>query len=327
MVLDPTPRARTAQRKAAPILRGLEPHEYDPDGHPVEAYLERLGSPASRAGVTSALRVIAEIASGGAIELDRFPWHRVTYRQALRLRSELVKRYEPAGVNLKLSALRGVVRECFLLELVSGEHLERIRQVRRVAESGNLRGREAAGDELRKLAEVCRADPRAQGPRDFAVFSLLAGLGLRAGEVVRLQLSAVDLEAGVLTVKRKGARAERLPLTPAVISALEAWLAVRGRGRGPLFYACDHAGGVRPKGIGRQAVGRLVERRRREAQLPRLTPHDLRRTVAGRLLDRVDVGTAKAITGHRKTDTLLLYDRRPMERAREAALQIENPFG
>ena len=52
----------------------------------------------------------------------------------------------------------------------------------------------------------------AAGRRDFAMLTLLARLGLRAGEVAALTLDDIDWRAGEITVRGKGSRAERLPL-------------------------------------------------------------------------------------------------------------------
>jgi integrase len=52
----------------------------------------------------------------------------------------------------------------------------------------------------------------AAGRRDFAKLTLLARLGLRAGEVAALALDDIDWRAGEITVRGKGSRAERLPL-------------------------------------------------------------------------------------------------------------------
>jgi integrase/recombinase XerD len=48
--------------------------------------------------------------------------------------------------------------------------------------------------------------------RDRAILLLLAQLGLRASEVVRMRLEDIDWEAGELTVHGKGGRDDRLPL-------------------------------------------------------------------------------------------------------------------
>lgn len=48
--------------------------------------------------------------------------------------------------------------------------------------------------------------------RDLAILTVLARLGLRAGEVAGLSLEDIELHAGELIVRGKGGRSERLPL-------------------------------------------------------------------------------------------------------------------
>jgi integrase/recombinase XerD len=52
----------------------------------------------------------------------------------------------------------------------------------------------------------------ANGRRDLAMLTLLARLGLRAGEVAALRLDDIDWRSGEITVQGKGRRSERLPL-------------------------------------------------------------------------------------------------------------------
>jgi integrase len=59
---------------------------------------------------------------------------------------------------------------------------------------------------------------------DYAVLLLLARLGLRAGEVVRLELGDLDWRAGELTVRGKGSVHDRLPLPREVGEALAVYL-------------------------------------------------------------------------------------------------------
>jgi integrase len=68
------------------------------------------------------------------------------------------------------------------------------------------------------------------GRRDYAVLTVLARLGLRAGEVAALQLTDLDWRAGEIVVRGKGHRVERLPLPADVGEALAGWLQ-RGRPR------------------------------------------------------------------------------------------------
>ena len=64
----------------------------------------------------------------------------------------------------------------------------------------------------------------AQGRRDYAILVLLVRLGVRAREVVRLELGDVDWHAGELVVRGKGSREDRLPLVPEVGEALADYL-------------------------------------------------------------------------------------------------------
>ena len=64
----------------------------------------------------------------------------------------------------------------------------------------------------RRLLGSC--DPRRPaGRRDFAILTVLARLGLRAGEVAALRLADIDWRAGELAVHGKAGRQGRLPST------------------------------------------------------------------------------------------------------------------
>lgn len=62
------------------------------------------------------------------------------------------------------------------------------------------------------------------GRRDYAILLLLARLGLRAGEVVRLGLDDIDWRAGALTVRGKGLVHDYMPLPSDVGEALASYL-------------------------------------------------------------------------------------------------------
>jgi len=62
------------------------------------------------------------------------------------------------------------------------------------------------------------------GCRNFAILVLLARLGLRAGEVVALNLEDLDWEEGLIRIRRKGARWTQLPLPPDVGEAIAVYL-------------------------------------------------------------------------------------------------------
>lgn len=74
----------------------------------------------------------------------------------------------------------------------------------------------------RALAAIDRSTPR--GRRDYAILLLLARLGLRAGEIVSLELDDVCWRTAEIVVRGKGRTVERLPLLRDVGEALAAHL-------------------------------------------------------------------------------------------------------
>ena len=77
--------------------------------------------------------------------------------------------------------------------------------------------------EVERVLSTC--DRRRKiGKRDYAIFLLLARLGLRAGEVTQLTLDDINWRAGELLVRGKGARVDRLPLLQDVGKALAEYL-------------------------------------------------------------------------------------------------------
>ena len=62
------------------------------------------------------------------------------------------------------------------------------------------------------------------GARDYAMLLLMARLGLRAAEVIAIQLDEIDWRAGELLVRGKGKLHDRLPITAEVGEVLSRYL-------------------------------------------------------------------------------------------------------
>jgi integrase/recombinase XerD len=62
------------------------------------------------------------------------------------------------------------------------------------------------------------------GARDYAMLLLMARLGLRAAEVIAIQLDDIDWRAGELLVRGKGKLHDRVPISPEVGDALSRYL-------------------------------------------------------------------------------------------------------
>ncbi len=83
--------------------------------------------------------------------------------------------------------------------------------------------------EVRRLLEAARAlRPPLRAATHEAFFGLLAVTGMRLGEAIGLERDAVDLDAGVLTIREaKFHRSRLVPLHPSAAAALRAYAARR----------------------------------------------------------------------------------------------------
>jgi site-specific recombinase XerD len=86
-------------------------------------------------------------------------------------------------------------------------------------------------EQVERVLKACREDIPV-GQRDYAILLLLARLGLRAGEVVHLELEDLDWEKGRIRVRGKSVREDWLPIPQDVGKGLARYL-LHGRPRCP----------------------------------------------------------------------------------------------
>jgi integrase/recombinase XerD len=241
---------------------------------------------------------------------ETLPWPSVGYQHVAAVRAALLERGKaPATVNKTLAAVRGVLKECWRLGLVDGEHYQRAADVQGVRATTLPRGRALAGGDLMALMRWCAQDATPRGARDAALLALLYGGGLRRSEAVAAQLADYDPETGALTVRHgKGDKARIAYLTNGAQTAVADWLAVRGETPGALLCPVNKRGVVTVRRMDDGAVRKILLRLAGEAAVRPFSPHDLRRTFISDLLQAQREGASKL---H------LPYYGRPKARVRE----------
>ncbi|AWM37214.1 Tyrosine recombinase XerC [Gemmata obscuriglobus] len=148
------------------------------------------------------------------------------------------------------------------------------------------------------------------GRRDRAVLETLYASGIRVSELVGLDLLAVDLNDGVITVRGKGKKERLALLGPDAVKAITLWyedrsalLARTGQETEAVFL--NNKGGR----LTTRSVGRLLSHHLKVAGLdPRTSPHTLRHSFATHMLDAgADIRGVQELLGHKSLATTQVY--------------------
>ena len=176
-------------------------------------------------------------------------------------------------------------------------------------------------DQVRRVLRSCNRGT-ALGLRDYTILLLLARLGLRAGEVVRLNLEDIDWDNARITVCGKGGKWAQLPLPADVARAIAHYLRrVRPRCAGRRVFIRDYApaGGFNSAA----AVASIVKRALARAGVTstRKGAHLLRHSLATDMLRRgASLDEIGEVLRHKSPDTTAIYAKVDLKALRMLAL-------
>jgi integrase/recombinase XerD len=209
----------------------------------------------------------------------RIDWERVGTGEVTRfLIAECTR--GPGGRRVLPSALRSFLRFALLEGWTSLPLAQAVPSV--AAWSVSSLPKRIEPEQVRRLLASC--DRRsAVGRRDYAILTLLARLGLRAGEVAAMQLGDIDWRAGEIVVHGKGHRDEKLPLPSDVGEAVSGYLV---RGRPPTTSRSVFLRAPAPwRALTPPSVTLVVYRACDRAGIPRVGAHRIRHSAASAMLN------------------------------------------
>jgi site-specific recombinase XerD len=171
------------------------------------------------------------------------------------------------------------------------------------------------------LDRIPATDPLAV--RDRALFELAYAAGLRAEELVNLDVGAVDFDAETVRVEGKGEKTRLVPVGEHAARALDRWLAtgrpaLASAAGGPLFVS-KTGRRLSTSDVRRRLRVWSREAARHAPAIAQVHPHALRHSFATHLLEGgADLRAIQELLGHASISTTQVYTRVESERLRHA---------
>lgn len=149
--------------------------------------------------------------------------------------------------------------------------------------------------------------------RDAAIMETIYGSGLRAAELVGLNIQDIDFNDRTIRVRGKGSKERILPLGSKEAAAIQRYLAVRG-------YPAEQAVFLNRRGkrLTTRSIQEIVRRAlSRVSGVSATNPHALRHAFATHLLERgADLRAVQELLGHASLASTQIYTHLTVERLR-----------
>jgi integrase/recombinase XerC len=242
---------------------------------------------------------------GKFLTLDR---HKA-FELVSRYKGELIQKgLKSATINRRLAAIKSLVAyayNCghseFMLEAIKSEKMSAYR--------------DTSGIDPEAFKTVLGGIDRGtvKGIRDYALLLLLWSNALRRSEVSKANISDFDPTAKTLRIfgKGRGNNSEIISLGSGTVTAIEAWLEVRGETNPDKALFCSVNIGYRDGRLCPQAIYNIVKERCQSAGISKtMSPHRIRHSAITAALEVTggDVRRVQKLSRHSSLNTLLIYD-------------------
>src|SRR6266403_4500770 len=190
--------------------------------------------------------------------------------------------YAPSTINLSLGAVRRLAYEAADCGLLSSDLAAGIRRVKGVKKLGVRLGNWLTVEQAHSLWQA----PDSQGlkgKRDRALLALLLACGLRRHEAVGLRIDDLQQREehwAIVDLVGKAGHVRTVPIPDWVKGQLDEWLRAAGIARGRIFRRVTRIGRTWGDCMTEKSIWHIVKDCGNRIGMPKLAPHDLRRTCA-----------------------------------------------
>ncbi len=224
-----------------------------------------------------------------------------TYAAALSER-----RLAKSSISRKLAAVRGLHTHLVATGSATSNPADLLPAQKRGSRLPRVLGR----DEVAALLDRIPATNPLE-VRDRALFELAYSCGLRADEIISLDLGDVDFDSETVRTTGKGSKTRLVPIGEPAQRALRRYLESARHALGPARDELALFVSRRGRRLSASDVRRRLDKWVREAAVAgRLSPHTLRHSFATHLLEGgADLRSIQELLGHSSVSTTQIYTR------------------
>ena len=241
---------------------------------------------------------------------DKCKWSELNHIIILQyMRFETNNNKAHTTINLTLSALKSIACECWQQRIIDIECYTRIKMIKKLKGTRAIAGRVLKKNEVDKIKSYFKSHNDNKNTRNYAIFALACGAGLRRREIMLLNIS--DIKGQTVLVHGKGNKSRTIYLCNFVSEAVSKWLKILKRKSGALFSSICKNEEISNTRISSMGIGVVINQIIDNVKIEHFTPHDLRRTFATTLLEvGADQIAVQRLMGHSSLNTTIIYDRR-----------------
>jgi integrase len=262
----------------------------------INSVLAALPSPNTRREYNRSIREMYTFSAGRP----------VTRALLLEWRAALLTKISPATVNLKLSAIRRLVREARRTGAIDGQEEAELVGIRGLPQRGARAGNWLTREQTRAILALPNRKTL-RGKRNYCVLALLIGCALRRSELAALDCETLqrrDNRWVLADLPGKGGRVRTVAVPVWVMTAIESWKTAAKIKGGKLIRRLTLA----PEGLSEYAIWEIVSQHAAKIGVLNLGPHDLRRTCAKLCRSKGgDIEQIQFMLGHESIRTTQLY--------------------
>jgi integrase/recombinase XerC len=217
--------------------------------------------------------------------------------------------YKKSSVSRKLSAIKSFCKFLERNKIIKGNPSISVKTPRIEKSIPSFLSEE----EMRRMLDF-PAQEKELDIRNKAILETLYATGIRASELVNLDLSMFDINSKLLKVYGKGKKERIIPVARAAFKALNRYISeVRGYKEDALFLSKSG------KRMTQRDLQRIVKKAIvKVATLNQMSPHTMRHTFATHLLNRgANLRAVQELLGHESLSTTQIYTHVSIEKLKE----------